>query len=267
MKIPILQIETINACNAKCVFCPVTRYKLRPPMPPELFSKIIDDAREYGIKEIYPFLNGEPLLDKSFIVRIKEINEKIPDARVYFYTNGSLLTPAKVEELKTVKIAAVHFSVNAISDKARMRVMGLPLEPTIVNILHFRDECPDVQISVSAIVDTTLLTPDEMNYFAEFWKVKRIPAKPFFNGNWAGKTREVVNVEGGCSRPSDFLTVLSDGTVALCCYDLRGEVPLGSLQTSTIREIWESEALDNYRFLNDAGRRDELPLCNKCTTG
>lgn len=268
MRKPILQLETINACNAKCTFCAMpSQKKRRKPITDSLFSKIIDDAKSYGITQIMPFLNGEPMLDEKLSARIKEINEKIPEAFVSFFSNGSLLSSEKIEELSKVNVAAVNFSINAITDKGRTAVMGMPLEATVANILAYQKKCPKVHITVSALMDTTLLTPDEMREFTRFWQEKRIKPNLFFNGNWAGKTRKTFNAEGCCERPSSMLTVLSNGSVALCCYDLDGEVSFGDLNTQTIKEIWESPEMEHYRFLNDAGRRSELTLCQNCTTG
>jgi MoaA/NifB/PqqE/SkfB family radical SAM enzyme len=241
--------------------------KKRAPMTAELFSRIIDDAKSYGVKEIMPFLNGEPLLYKNFISQLREINEKIPEATVVFFSNGSLLTKEIADELATIKHLGINFSINAISDTARMKVMHLPLQPTIDNILYLKDKKPEIGIGVSCVMDTLYLTPDELQNFVQFWVSKGIKPNLFYNGNWAGKTRTVVNTEGTCHRPESIMTVLSDGKVALCCYDLEGEVAFGDLNTQTIKEVWESEALENYRFLNDAGRRSELKLCASCTTG
>jgi radical SAM protein with 4Fe4S-binding SPASM domain len=268
MRIPILQIETTNACNARCAFCAVPHQKLRrAPIGGALFSKIIDDAKNIGVTEIMPFLNGEPMLDSKFIERIAEINEKIPNAHVSFFSNGSLLSKDKAKELSGVKISGINFSINAISDSARVAVMGLPLSETIENILAFKDICPDVNISVSGLMDTTYWTAEEMQEFTRFWREKGIKPSLFFNGNWAGKTRKVCNVSGGCGRPDSVLTVLSNGNVALCCYDLEGEVTFGNLKDKNIAEVWNSEELENYRLLNDLGRRSELKLCKDCTTG
>jgi MoaA/NifB/PqqE/SkfB family radical SAM enzyme len=236
-------------------------------MSKTLFSRIIDQAKEYGIKEIMPFLNGEPLLDKSFVAKIQEINDKIPDAHVTFYSNGSLLTKEQSVALSTVKLAAVNFSINSITDAGRQTTMHLPLQQTVDNILEFQKQNPHVAIGCSALMDTTYMTPEELQEFVRFWMEKKVRPNMFFNGNWAGKTRKVCNVEGGCSRPGTILTVLSDGNTALCCYDLNGEVSFGNLKDKTIADVWESEELENYRFLNDAGRRKELKLCKDCTTG
>lgn len=265
----LLQIETINKCNAKCDFCAVPKMKKkRQPMSMELFKRIIDDAAEYKeFKHVMPFLNGEPLLDKDFAAKIAYINEKMPDVGVSFFSNGSLLTEEKAKELAQVKVHAVNFSINAITDNGRKKVMGLELQPTVDNILAFKRLCPSVDVGVSAIMDTAYLTPKEMEEFSDFWRRQGIRFNFFFNGNWAGKTRPSCNVEGACSRPEDVMTILSDGTVALCCYDVEGEVSFGNVKEKSLKEIWTCEELERYRFLNDAGRRSELKLCGTCTTG
>lgn len=265
----LLQIETINVCNAKCKFCAVPKMKkLRSPMETELFNKIIDDAAEYKeFNHIMPFLNGEPLLDKKLCERISYINEKMPDAAVSFFSNGTLLDYEKAKELSKVKITAVNFSINAVTDNGRKKVMGVELSPTIDNILAYKKLCPSVDVGVSAILDTAYITPKEMEEFSRFWGEKRVRFNFFFNGNWAGKTRDTCNTEGACTRPDGVMTILSDGTVALCCYDLEGEVSFGNVKDKSLKEIWTCEELERYRFLNDAGRRAELKLCGTCTTG
>ena len=269
MKAPHLQIETINRCNAKCTFCLVPNMaNKRSAMTDELFTRILFDAKDYGVKKIIPFLNGEPLLDPKFVQRIVEINTILPDAEVVFYSNGSLLSEEKAKELAKTKITVANFSINAVTNDARMKIMGVNLHDTIKNILYFKSLCPNVSINVSAIMGTTYWTPPEMQEFIAFWTKLGIKPNLFFEGNWAGKTRPVIHVSDvGCERPNDIMTILADGTVALCCYDLDGEVNFGNLNTQTIKEVWESEAMEHYRSLNDSGKRSELKMCQSCTTG
>jgi radical SAM protein with 4Fe4S-binding SPASM domain len=236
-------------------------------MEDALFSKIIDDAKEYGVKEIMPFLNGEPLLDAKFDKKIAEIIEKIPDARVSFFSNGTLLTKEKADALAVSGIMGANFSINAITNAARKKIMGHELEETVDNILYLQSVNPKLNITVSGLMDTTFWTPEEMQCFIGFWVQRKIKPNLFFNGNWAGKTRKVANVGAGCSRPESILTVLSDGIVALCCYDLLGEVSFGNLRDKSIKEVWESDAMEEYRLKNDMGRRSELKLCSDCSTG
>lgn len=266
--IRILQIETINACNAKCKFCALPlQDHYRTPMEDETFRRIIDSAVEVGVETVMPFLNGEPLLDTKLIDRLKYINEKLPCSMIIFYSNGNLLTEKKANELKEIKNLGINFSINQVTDEGRMAIMGIPLEPAIKNILRFREICPEAKVGVSAISDSTFISPEQMSEFVEEWRDEGIGANPFPHGNWAGKTRKTFNLTGSCSRPETTLTFLSTGASCLCCYDIDGAVTFGHINDKSVKEIWESEELENYRFLNDAGRRRELKLCGECTTG
>ena len=264
----ILQIETINACNARCGFCPVkTVNTRRAPMGMPLFKNIVDQAKELKPTQVMPFLNGEPLLDKLLCERIAYVNEVLPESGVVFYTNGSLLSPEKIAELKNVRLAGINISINAVSETGRQAVMGLSLDETIANIANLHNTLPDLPITASCIVDTAYISAVGMQEFWEFWSAQKIQPSFFYNGNWAGKTRPVVNVEGSCQRPEDVMTILSDGTVALCCYDLLGEVSFGDVNEKPLKEIWECSELEDYRMANLMGRRNELKLCKDCTLG
>ena len=269
-----LQIETINACNARCVFCAVPNQKTkRKPMSMELFKSIIDKAKEYNnergtLRNILPFLNGEPLLDRHLVERLEYINKTLPDCNIAFYSNGNLLTKEKAKALEGIKNLGINFSINHVSDEGRQALMGLPLQEAIDNILYFKEHNINSSIGVSALMDTTCMTNEQMQEFTKTWKENyRINPNLFFNGNWAGKTRTAYNITGSCGRPDTIMTVLSDGRVVLCCYDLEGEVVFGDLTKQSIKEIWESDEMEKYRFYNDAGRRKELKLCSSCTTG
>jgi hypothetical protein len=240
----------------------------RQPMTVELFKSIIDKAKDYGkFKQIMPFLNGEPLLDTTLVEKIAYINQQLPDVPVVFYSNGSLLTAAKAEEFKSVKVAGINFSINAISDSGRLSVMGLLLGPTVESILNLQKACPSIQIGVSAIMDSAYLTPAELQEFKNFWVEKKITPNFFFNGNWAGKTRKTCNIEGGCARPDTCVTILSDGSIALCCYDVDGEVTFGNIKDVVFETLMQNVKLEQYRLYNEIGRRKDLPLCKSCTTG
>jgi len=266
--IPLLQIETVNACNAKCLFCAVPKQGAhRPPMQLETFKKIIDSAVEVGVETVMPFLNGEPLLDPYLIDRLKYVNEKLPGSKVSFYSNGNLLTEDKAKQLGEIKNLGINFSVNHVNNEGRVKIMGLPLEPAVKNILSLRDKYPHIKIGVSALMDTTYMTAGQFQEFVEEWHCAQIGASLFPNGNWAGKTRSTFNTTGYCSRPDTTLTFLSTGDTCLCCYDIDGAVTFGSIHDKSVKEIWNSELLEEYRFLNDAGRRYDLKLCKDCTTG
>ena len=56
----IVQIESTNICNAKCVFCPRDdMHRRQGVMSVELFKKIVDECAELGITHVRVHNYGE----------------------------------------------------------------------------------------------------------------------------------------------------------------------------------------------------------------
>lgn len=267
MTLGTLQIETTNLCNGKCVFCPVPSMKRpRGVMEQDLFKKIIDDAAEVSPEYVLPFLNGEPFLDKLIFQRIEYVNEKLPNAKVALYSNGNLLTEEKAEKLARLRVHQVNFSINAMSEEGRRSIMGLGLLDAVENVLRYRAMDPTVNIAASMVLDPAYVTNDEAEEFKRFFAAHGIFPRIFLPGNWAGKLRPSYNTRAICCRPESHLTVLIDGRVSLCCFDVEGQVTLGDLKNQTITEVWNGGSATNYREKNAKGERKGLELCGDCTT-
>src|SRR4051795_1182928 len=64
----IVQIESTNICNAKCVFCPRDdMHRRQGVMTVELFQKIVDEAAALGITHIRMHNYGEAFIDKRLV--------------------------------------------------------------------------------------------------------------------------------------------------------------------------------------------------------
>ena len=66
-----ISIETVLSCNSRCVFCAHSRKIMTGTMAPELYEKIIDECRDYGISHITFGVYGEIMLDKYLFERIE----------------------------------------------------------------------------------------------------------------------------------------------------------------------------------------------------
>ena len=75
-----IQIESVFACNASCVMCPVHAPSERKKgvMKLELFKEIIDKLEPYKekINKVDLWGLGEPLMDKKLNLKIKYAKEK-----------------------------------------------------------------------------------------------------------------------------------------------------------------------------------------------
>lgn len=60
------------------------------------------------------------------------------------------------------------------------------------------------------------------------------------------------------------MTIRWDGTALPCCYDLRGEAPLGKFPENSLKEIWEGRAYTSLRQDHLSGRINDIALCRGC---
>ena len=78
-----IEIETVNACNARCPMCTINDWKRNyPVMKDDVFNKISDELIEYKkyLKRVSLYRDGEPLIDKKLPQRINKNcnNKKMP---------------------------------------------------------------------------------------------------------------------------------------------------------------------------------------------
>ena len=84
-----LFIETTAACNLSCSYCP--REKIKSHIQWETFTKIINEATEYGSRSFSLHLFGEPLLYPRIFEAIAYIKRANRRHTVLLTTNGTLL--------------------------------------------------------------------------------------------------------------------------------------------------------------------------------
>jgi MoaA/NifB/PqqE/SkfB family radical SAM enzyme len=269
-----LQIETINICDAKCVFCPYPDMK-RPKgtMPMPLFERLIDEAATIPqIDKVTLTGLGEPLLDKHLMERLHLIRNKMQIGCLDLYTNGSRLTMRHIQEFVKVPVDVLYVSLNAISRDGRKQIMGLDDYDHVENILReaidrFKD-C-SLKIVVKGVTGTDLMESGVGNEFVSKWGDWSNGGNGFLHleGNWGGITwKSRTKPSMPCLRALEQIMVLQDGRVSLCCFDSEGDVILGDLNKQSLREVYNSGLAVEYRKAHAEGRRGELKLCSTCTT-
>jgi MoaA/NifB/PqqE/SkfB family radical SAM enzyme len=88
----IVQIESTNLCNAKCVFCPRDEmHRKQGVMSFELFRKIVDECVELDITHVRVHNYGEPFMDRQLVQKVRYAKEKGIE-EVGMISNGSLIT-------------------------------------------------------------------------------------------------------------------------------------------------------------------------------
>jgi MoaA/NifB/PqqE/SkfB family radical SAM enzyme len=261
----IVQIESTNICNAKCVFCPRDEMSRRQGvMDDGLYRKIVDDCAALGIGHVRLHNYGEPFVDRRLTEKIAYAKRK-GIAEVGVISNGSLIDEDVARGAIEAGLDAINISVDASGREVFERTrVGLSYDKVIANIerlVRIRAELGRThpKLILSFVRQNN---SDEERAFIEHWR--RIADKIHITDihNWAGTLNRQSEVRFPCYRQWLTFTVLWDGRVSLCCADFDGRVILGDLRTSGIREVWESEA---YRLV----RREHLEsggpaICRAC---
>lgn len=261
----IVQIESTNLCNAKCVFCPRDEMHRRQGiMDMDLFKKVVDECAALGITHVRVHNYGEPFLDRQLVEKVRYAKSR-GIAEVGMISNGSLITEEIARGMIEAGLDAINISVDAAGKETFERTrVHLEYETVVGNIRTLarlrRDmgrRRPKLILSFVRQSDSA----DEQNFIREWSQIAdKIHITDMHN--WAGTLNTRSDVQFPCYRLWLTFTVLWDGRVSLCCADFDGRHILGDLRTSTIEEIWNGPA---YR----AVRRQQLEnggpeICRSC---
>jgi MoaA/NifB/PqqE/SkfB family radical SAM enzyme len=261
----IVQIESTNICNAKCVFCPRDdMHRKQGIMSVELFRKIVDECVELGITHIRMHNYGEAFLDRRLTEKVRYAKDKgIQEVGVI--SNGSLITEPVARGMIEAGLDAINISVDAAGkDVFEATRVGLKYDKVIDNIERLvrirgemRRQRPKLILSFVRQDNST----DEQA-FIEHWKAIADKIHITDLHNWAGTLNTESDVNYPCYRPWLTFTVLWDGRVSLCCADFDGRTILGDLNTSSIKEVWNSEPFRHVRRQHlESGGPD---ICRAC---
>lgn len=218
-----VEIETINRCNGTCEFCPVNCFidpREKKFMDEALFRKIIDDLASMNYSgRLSLFSNNEPFLDKRIMEFHRCAREKLPNARMHLYTNGTLLKMSDFPEL-------VEILDELIIDNYEQ---DLKLIETSENIVKYAEEHPEIREKVTIVLR----------------KPKEILTSR--GGDAPNRNQKVADGTITCVLPFQQLIIRPDGKVSLCCNDPLGKCTLGDTNKQTLMEIWNGEEFRKVR--------------------
>lgn len=261
----IVQIESTNICNAKCVFCPRDEMERRQGiMDMALYTKLVDECAALGIGHVRMHNYGEPFVDRQLVEKVRYAKQKgIP--QVGMISNGSLITETAARGMIEAGLDAINISVDASGKETFERTrIGLKYDKVIANVerlLALREAAGKRRPKLILSFVRQNNSEDE-RAFIEHWRQRADKIHVTDLHNWAGTLHQTSDVNYPCYRPWLTFTVLWDGRVSLCCADFDGRTILGDLRTSTLQQIWNS---DRYRAI----RREHLAsggpdICRSC---
>lgn len=240
-----IELETINRCNGNCSFCPVNRNvdpREKKIMSKELFESIVDQLAEISYKGRFTtFSNNEPLLDDRIIDFNRYAREKLPDARMHLFTNGTLMTLEKF-------IALTDILDELIIDNYQQE---LKLIKPCIEIQEYCETHPELTKKVTIV----LRKPQEI-----------LTTR---GGNAPNRERMIEYGDDRCVLPYKQVIVRPDGKISLCCNDTLGKYTLGDLNHENLVDVWYGAKFSTVRKALYEGRRawGVCALCDSFSMG
>jgi MoaA/NifB/PqqE/SkfB family radical SAM enzyme len=240
-----LQSITINPtelCNRTCHFCPRSDAKIYPNqnlhIAEDTIRKLSSELRLNNYSNRVGWSgNGEPLLTKDFYKLVKIVSNENPQLRVHeINTNGDKLTSDIISKIYEAGIN--HIVVSLYDGDEQLHKFSKLFQ-----------EYPD---------DTFTLRKSyyHSNNFKGF--TNRAGAVDL-NADMVDEYKS-----NKCYLPFYKLFIDWNGDQILCCEDwFKLSKNKLNINTHSLKDIWESTFLNNYRKHLQEGKRD-LPVCNKC---
>jgi radical SAM protein with 4Fe4S-binding SPASM domain len=264
-------IETTIRCPADCIICPNKKIDNRPrDMSLSLFRKIVDDCRNKNLREICPFIHGEPLSWRYLEKGLDYLSKVLPETGVVIYTNGHLLDARRIPLLLRDNITEIHFSIDGLSKQVyEQHRRGLVYERVMTNVTDFLEELRKSKHKISTHVAFTLTTQNqhEVDTFRLFWKklVDMVDIIPC-DGRGGGE-RLPAYTDGRqlpCFQASSHAYILSDGSVVPCCKDWAGYSIMGNVSEQSLESIWNSTKYRRFRMDLNRGISPDIEVCRLC---
>ena len=161
-----LYLEVTNRCNLLCETCPRTFEELEPPadMNWALFTRIVDQVPDIARVVLHGV--GEPMLVRDLPRMIRYLKHR--GSYVLFNTNGTLLRPARFQELIDTGLDELRVSLDAADAQTYKQVRGKDFFDRIVRDVgrlteyqaRIGAEAPRVSLWLTGLKDTVQQLPD-----------------------------------------------------------------------------------------------------------
>lgn len=233
---PNIAIETCNACNRGCDFCPVgIDRKPVERMSKEMFEDIVDQLHAFGYEgQICLQWYNEPLADKRLTEFTAYARLKCPHSYIYFASNGDLLTPELHVQL--VEAGLNHMHVSQYDGHIQDNVQAVLDAGKYLNRLH-------VAVRVHEDLNNTRGGLVQVNVDGEYPLKER------------------------CIRPDEQMVIAATGDVPLCCNDYHITYKIGNVVDRTLLDLWaDTQFAKAWGWLRE-GDRTQIKVCQLCNEG
>ncbi|MBI9079229.1 MAG: radical SAM protein [Pseudodesulfovibrio sp.] len=265
-----VDIEAALSCQLQCPMCTRAQMddgSLRGIMDFDLYCKIIDECAAHNVFSIKLSWRGEPTMNPRLIEMVRYAKAKgIRD--VAFLTNGGLLTESMLVDLVDAGLDWISFSIDGLYDdyeRIRKPITFDQITKTVRRLAEIKQERriskPLVRIqTISSVVDDT---PEYYDYWAPY--VDRIAVIAEQHREDPSRIKHDPNYV--CQSPFQRVFITWDGVVIPCHGDYHLHHDMGTVQSSSLKTLWNSEKFRSFRRDMRTGRRLEHTGCTLCPDG
>ena len=266
-------VEITNVCNLRCSFCPGTK-RAKRCLPPEEFRILAEKLRPY-VSYLYLHVMGEPLLHPQ----LAELLQTGADLglKLCITTNGTLLEEKAHILLNAPALYKLSVSLHSAEGNGAgdltaylASVWSCALRAsragTICALRLWNAGGADARNGeILSFLESRLGVPPLSlpQPRTGSWRLgERLYLEQAERFDWPDLSAPETGTKF-CLGLRDQIAVLSDGTVAPCCLDHEGDIPLGNLLEQDLEEILNApRARAIYEGFSQGRPREEL--CRRC---
>lgn len=290
----VLQIQTQSACNGRCSICPyriVSKKLQQGTMEWSLFEKVVSELASESHPSLILFeLHNEPLMDKRIFDWIKHIKSLSPDKHCVIVTNGELLDQFSAMEILQSNLDRLAVSLNAYTKETYERINnGLEYDRVVRNFTDLLSN-PSLRPKLGLSFALTEENVQEVQQAVSYWKMQGLYTRVLGITNRAGsldnyeeirlksayssgslfrtgwkRLTSGVRAKIGCELPFYQMNILFNGDVIICCHDWNRATVVGNAGTSSLKEIWNSDKMNEIRRLILRKKYDRIDSCKECS--
>lgn len=278
----VFVMEPTSVCNLNCVMCPNSE------LEEDLLGYANLEAWNRSLDKIAPtaelimlYFMGESTLHPDFVRMLVSARERT-DARIVLSTNCLKLSPEIIDAIvgnTDLVICCIDRWNREAYEKTRR---GSDFDEVVRNTkkilsANSGEASPTVVVKSLDIrygSETTSDLQAEAEEFHAFWTDLGAVALSGWLNSWAGqmvhirklaeeKTPYELSERTPCADLWFKMVVNWKQEVVLCCHNYDSSVVLGTLNSSSVAEIWHSEAAVASRA-SQAARQFDIHICGGC---
>jgi MoaA/NifB/PqqE/SkfB family radical SAM enzyme len=281
---PMVVLDMTNACNLRCIHCPLTEMIEKPGYQAahlswEYFSKIVDELTEIGEPVLLRMVgNGEPMIHPEFM-KMAEYACQSENITVNLTTNGLMMTDKKIKAILEMGMDLIDVSIDAMTKPVYEEVRsGGKYETFCAKMFNLLDQRSKKKAKTRLMVSFISQKENrhEADAFRTFWEplVDYVMIRNLHSALGQVKTEESATYNKAksierypCPHLWKRLTVDFHGNIKFCAHDWTDEADLilGNIGDVSLAEVWTGSHLGGLREKHACNTIDVGHVCGPCT--